>query len=74
MCTHMHDLQSKAYKYVSSGLWQYCLIFEVKITNMLKSIGWALEISAVALGELLWLTCKGSCRCFPVELLAKYRF
>ena len=51
----------EAYKYVSSSLWP-CLTFELKITNILKSIGWGLEMS-----ELLWVSCygnsKGSHRC-----------
>ena len=35
----------QAFKYVSSSLWPCLTVFKLKITNILKSSGWGLEMS-----------------------------
>ena len=55
----------QAYKYVSSSLWPRLASFELKITNIIKSIGWGPEKS-----ELPWEKNFYSRRCVSCRTIS----
>ena len=57
----------QAYKYVSLSLWPCLMVFDLKITNILKSSGWGLEKS-----DLPWEhNFFSSHRCYVIPLHVK---